>query len=62
MNKSMVEQTKKDGRYTVTLEWVGHPQQRYVVRFLGTYVINAVNERLAWELAAKHNANRLGVL
>jgi len=58
---TIFENTKADKRYTVTLEFCGHPTALPVVRFCGNWVGSASTEQAAWELATEHNGKRIGV-
>lgn len=33
-----LQKTIQDKRYSISLEWCGYPEQRYVVRFIGDWI------------------------
>jgi hypothetical protein len=41
-------------RYTVRLEFCGHPEPYYVARFCGEWIDKRSTESLAWRLAQEH--------
>lgn len=48
----------RDGRYSVTLEYVGHPAPKYVARFCGDFILACAESLDAWHAADKHTAER----
>ena len=46
-----------DGRYTVRLEYCGHPEKRYVARFCNEWIGQSLNYGLAVILAQEHYDN-----
>ena len=50
-----------DSRYTITKEYCGYPEARYVIRFCGEWVCQEYTYQDALISAEKHNLNRLKV-
>ena len=50
----------KDSRYTITREYCGQPDARYVLRFCGDFIAQSMRRAALITRAAMHNAMRLG--
>lgn len=57
-----IKATKRDSRYTVTLEWVGYKVQRHVARYCGEMIAHAATQAEAWTIAADHSEERVSAL
>lgn len=45
---------KPDNRYTITREYCGHPEPRYIARFCGEWLGQSYNKSDAERIAADH--------
>lgn len=45
---------KPDNRYTITREYCGHPEPRYIARFCGEWLGQSYNKSDAERIAAEH--------
>ena len=59
---TLYQETKKDKRYEVNLEWCGQSTQKYIARFCGDFVGWYETETKAWCGAKFHNEKRLGLI
>lgn len=50
----------RDERYTCRLEWCGHPERRFVIRFCGQWIVQARTLGEAVAVAEAHNKHRMG--
>lgn len=51
---------KPDFRYTITREWCGEPEPRFVARFCGEWIGQSKFYTSAVMLAVGHNSRRMG--
>lgn len=49
-----------DKRYTITVEYCGYPEPRYVLRFCGDFIAQSLSRASLTARAVGHNAVRLG--
>lgn len=54
------QQGKPDLRYSVTREWCGQPEPRFVARFCGDWIGHDISYPGAVLLAVGHNCRRMG--
>ena len=47
-----------DGRYTCRLEWCGYPERRFVIRFCGQWIAQAIKLGDAIAAAQAHKKHR----
>lgn len=53
---------RTDHRYTITKEFCGYPEARFVVRFCGDFIMQSLFYSSALARAVGHNAERRGAL
>jgi len=58
----ILQNTVNDKRYTIALEYTGHPQKQYVIRFNGAFISSDSELNGALMLAIFHQGERIGLL
>lgn len=53
---------KSDSRYSIALEFCGHPEKRYVLRFCDEFIASSISRSAMAVRAVGHNAVRNGAL
>jgi hypothetical protein len=58
---TLKENTLKDKRYSIDLEFCGLSTRQHVVRFCGSWVGSRPSKESAEQLATDHNRKRIGL-